>query len=153
MSKSKNWSNDTTRISEKKGTLYLSMIRDLFDNSIIAYRTGTEQSIRLVLETIRQARKKEAVAAELQLHSDQGFQYTSIAFYSIWRFRFTQSGRHFPFCLDGSGFAVVRYRHRGKVIPCPAGEAGIVWRFRLYTKLSALPRVHLAADAPIPRFH
>ncbi|GEM_PF-6043386 len=108
------------------------MIRDLFDNSIIAYRTGTEQSIRLVLETIRQARKKEAVAAELQLHSDQGFQYTSIAFYSIWQFRFTQSGRHFPFCLDGSGFAVVRYRHRGKVKLESSGDFAFTQNFRRY---------------------
>ena len=54
--------------------LYLSMIRDLNDNSIVAYKTGTEQTVNLVLDTIRLAMKleKKRVAAELQLHSDQG---------------------------------------------------------------------------------
>ena len=63
--------------------LYLSMIRDLYDNSIIAYKMGTQQSIHLVEKTIRAAAKKEAVTAKLQLHSDQGFQYTSQAYFTL----------------------------------------------------------------------
>ena len=63
--------------------MYLSVIRDLYDNSIVAYKTGTEQNINLVLSTIRDARKKEKVTAELQLHSDQGFQYTSTAYFKL----------------------------------------------------------------------
>ncbi len=59
------------------------MIRDLYDNSIVAYKTGTEQNINLVLQTIRAAKKKEKVTAELQLHSDQGFQYTSQAYFKL----------------------------------------------------------------------
>ncbi len=56
--------------------LYLSMIRDLYDNSIAACKTGTEQTVNLVLGTIRLAMKQEKkkVAAELRLHSDQGAQ-------------------------------------------------------------------------------
>ena len=61
----------------------LPIIRDLYDNSIVAYKMGTEQNINLVLSTIRAAKKKEKVTAELQLHSDQGFQYTSQAYYSL----------------------------------------------------------------------
>ena len=61
----------------------LSVIRDLFDNSIVAYKTWTEQNINLVLSTIRMARKNEKVTAELQLHSDQGFQYTSQAYFKL----------------------------------------------------------------------
>ena len=64
-------------------TLYLSVIRDLYDNSIVAYKTGTEQNINLVLSTIRAAKRKENVTAELQLHSDQGFQYTSQAYFNL----------------------------------------------------------------------
>lgn len=63
--------------------LYLSIIRDFFDLSIVAYKTGTEQSVNLVLDTIREAVQKEKVAVELQLHSDQGFQYTSHAYFSL----------------------------------------------------------------------
>ena len=71
------WVTDISYIHTKQGVLYLSVIRDLFDNSIVAYKTGTEQNINLVLSTIREAKKREKVTAELQLHSDQGFQYTS----------------------------------------------------------------------------
>ena len=61
------------------------MIRDLYDNSIVAYKTGTQQTVNLVLDTIRLAMKQQekAVAAELQLHSDQGFQYTSRAYFNL----------------------------------------------------------------------
>ena len=77
------WVTDISYIHTKQGVLYLSIIRDLFDNSIVAYKTGTEQNVNLVLSTIKSAMKKEKVTAELQLHSDQGFQYTSNAYYSL----------------------------------------------------------------------
>ena len=67
-----------------QGVLYLSVIRDLYDNSIIAYKTGTTQTVNLVLDTIRLAMQSEKkVAAELQLHSDQGSQYTSQAYFDL----------------------------------------------------------------------
>ena len=74
-----------TDIYTKQGVLYLSIIRDLYDNSIIAYKTGTQQTVNLVLDTVHQAMKQEKkrVAAELQLHSDQGFQYTSAAYFNL----------------------------------------------------------------------
>ena len=77
------WVTDISYIQTKQGVLYLSIIRDLFDNSIVAYKTGTDQSVTLVLDTIRDAKQKEKVTGELQLHSDQGFQYTSHAYFSL----------------------------------------------------------------------
>ena len=79
------WVTDISYIQTKEGVLYLSMIRDLYDNSIVAYKTATQQTINLVLDTIRLAMKKEKkkVAAELQLHSYQGFQYTSTAYFKL----------------------------------------------------------------------
>ena len=79
------WVTDISYIHTKEGVLYLSMIRDLYDNSIVAYKTATRQTVNLVLDTIRLAMKKEKerVAAELQLHSDQGFQYTSTAYFKL----------------------------------------------------------------------
>ena len=79
------WVTDISYIHTKEGVLYLSMIRDLYDNSIIAYKTASRQTVNLVLDTIRLAMKKEKkkVAAELQLHSDQGFQYTSQAYFKL----------------------------------------------------------------------
>lgn len=79
----KKWVTDISYISTSQGFLYLSIIRDLFDNSIVAYKTSPQQTVNLVLETIRAAVQKEAVAGELQLHSDQGFQYTSQAYFNL----------------------------------------------------------------------
>ena len=77
------WVTDISYIRTGQGFLYLSIIRDLYDNSIVAYKTGTEQTIHLILNTILAARRKEKVTAELQLHSDQGFQYTSPAYFKL----------------------------------------------------------------------
>ena len=77
------WVTDISYIKTGQGFLYLSIIRDLYDNSIVAYKTGTSQNINLVLSTIRAAKKKEKVTGSLHLHSDQGFQYTSQAYYSL----------------------------------------------------------------------
>ena len=80
------WVTDISYIPTKQGFLYLSVIRDLYDNSIVAYKTGTDQTVNLVLSTIRAAKRKEKVTAELQLHSDQGFQYTSQAYFKLTQF-------------------------------------------------------------------
>ena len=79
------WVTDISYIHTKEGVLYLSMIRDLYDNSIVAYKTATQQTVSLVLDTIRLAMEKEKkrVAAELQLHSDQGFPYTSQGYFNL----------------------------------------------------------------------
>ena len=77
------WVTDISYIRTGQGFLYLSIIRDLYDNSIVAYKTGTEQNINLVLNTIKAAKRKEKVTAELHLHSDQGFQYTSQAYFKL----------------------------------------------------------------------
>ena len=77
------WVTDISYIRTGQGFLYLSVIRDLYDNSIVAYKTGTAQTVNLVLNTIRAAKRNEKVTAELQLHSDQGFQYTSPAYFKL----------------------------------------------------------------------
>ena len=77
------WVTDISYIKTDEGFLYLSVIRDLYDNSIVAYKTAKQQSIKLVLDTIKAAKRKEKVTGELQLHSDQGFQYTSHAYFNL----------------------------------------------------------------------
>lgn len=79
------WVTDISYIHTKQGVLYLSMIRDLYDNSIVAYKTGTDQTVNLVLDTIHLAMKqvKKKAAEELQLHSDQGAQYASQAYFEL----------------------------------------------------------------------
>ena len=79
------WVTDISYIQTGEGVLYLSMIRDLFDQRIVAYKTATRQTVNLVLDTIHLAMRttKKRAAEELQLHSDQGFQYTSHAYFQL----------------------------------------------------------------------
>ena len=97
------WVTDISCIHTAQGVLYLSAIRDLFDNSIVAYKTGNEQTVNLVLNTVKTAKEKETVAAELQLHSDQGFQYTSHAYFNlIQEYNITPSMSRRGNCLDNA---------------------------------------------------
>lgn len=77
------WVTDISYIQTGEGTLYLSIIRDLYDNSIVAYRLAKQQTAQLVLDTIRLAMDNTKAAGELLLHSDQGLQYTSHAYFSL----------------------------------------------------------------------
>jgi len=96
------WVTDISYIHTAQGVLYLSVIRDLFDNSIVAHRTGTEQTVNLVLNTIKDAKRKTA-AAEVQLHSDQGFQYTSQGYFNLTqKYRITPSMSRKGNCLDNA---------------------------------------------------
>lgn len=117
------WVTDISYIHTKQGVLYLSMIRDLYDNSIVAYKTGTQQTVNLVLDTIRLAMKEEKkkVAAELHLHSDQGFQYTSQAYFNLTQeYGITQSMSRRGNCYDNAMaenfFSILKteciYRHK-----------------------------------------
>lgn len=97
------WVTDITYIHTKEGVLYLSAIRDLYDYSIVSYKTGTDQSINLVTNTIKEALKKEEVTDGLVLHSDQGFQYTSQAYYRLTKeYGITQSMSRRGNCLDNA---------------------------------------------------
>jgi len=99
------WVTDISYIHTGQGVLYLSMIRDLYDNSIVSYKTATQQTVNLVLDTIRLAmrREKKRVAAELQLHSDQGGQYTSQEYFDLTkRYGITPSMSRRGNCYDNA---------------------------------------------------
>jgi transposase InsO family protein len=75
------WVTDISYIRTKEGTLYLSAIKDLYDNFIVAYDMGATQDNTLVLRTIQKAKKE--VADGLILHSDQGGQYASHDYFDL----------------------------------------------------------------------
>ena len=52
------WVTDISYIKTGQGVLYLSVIRDLYDNSIVAYKIGTEQNVNLVLSTNQSSQEK-----------------------------------------------------------------------------------------------
>lgn len=121
------WVTDISYIQTKEGVLYLSMIRDLYDNSIVAYKTASQQTVNLVLDTIRLAVKKEKkrVAAELQLHSDQGFQYTSQAYFKLTQSygitpSMSRKGNPYDNAMAENFFSILKteciYRHKPKTL-------------------------------------
>ena len=77
------WVTDISYIPTKQGNCYLSIIRDLYDNRIVAYKLAKNMTVKLVLDTIKMAKRKEKVTAELQLHSDQGAQYVSHEYFTL----------------------------------------------------------------------
>jgi transposase InsO family protein len=79
------WVTDVTYIPTQQGWAYLSTIKDLFDGFIVAHQVGKDNSLALVLNTLKQAKQKEKVTDGLILHSDQGRQYTSQAYFVLTR--------------------------------------------------------------------
>jgi putative transposase len=77
------WVTDVTYIPTQEGWAYLSTIKDLFDNFIVAHEFGRDNSIALVQQNLRKAKQKEKVTDGLILHSDQGQQYTSQAYFVL----------------------------------------------------------------------
>jgi transposase InsO family protein len=77
------WVTDISYIPTRQGNCYLSVIRDLYDESIVAYKLSKDMTVKLVLDTIKLAKKKEKVTDSLQLHSDQGSQYVSHEYYLL----------------------------------------------------------------------
>ena len=77
------WVTDISYIPTGEGFLYLSVIKDLYDKSIVGYRYATQMPAKLVLDTIRDAVGKTSRCGNLILHSDNGFQYASIPYYNI----------------------------------------------------------------------
>lgn len=75
------WVTDISYIFTKQGVLYLSMIKDLYDNFIVSFDMATSQDMQLVFRTIEKAKRE--VADGLILHSDQGFQYTSLGYFNL----------------------------------------------------------------------
>jgi transposase InsO family protein len=72
---------DVSYIYSQEGRMYLSVIKDLFDNSIIAYQVSKFNDLKLVMDNVVQVvDDKWNPTMTCTLHSDQGFQYTNIVY-------------------------------------------------------------------------
>jgi len=75
------WVTDITYIPTlEDGWCYLSTIQDLHTKKIISWTFGQDMSETLVLDTLYKAIKRYLNKTPLVLHSDQGSQYTSLAY-------------------------------------------------------------------------
>ena len=72
---------DVSYIYSQQGRMYLSVIKDLFDNSIIAYQVSKFNDLKLVMDNVGQIIDNNwDPTVTCTLHSDQGFQYTNIIY-------------------------------------------------------------------------
>lgn len=68
---------DITYLPTKNGFLYLSAIQDLYNNEIVALTISERNNLDLVMDTLTEKRN----VYRSMIHSDQGFQYTSIKYH------------------------------------------------------------------------
>lgn len=72
---------DVSYIYSQEGRMYLSVIKDLYDNSIIAYQTSKYNDLMLVMDNLKKAVGDNWDPTHFcVLHSDQGFQYTNLLY-------------------------------------------------------------------------
>ena len=81
--RNKFWVTDITYIPVAGGMVYLCTVLDLCGRAVLSWRTGSSMTSSLVVDTVRDALKKEKVTDGLALHSDQGSQYTSRAYFDL----------------------------------------------------------------------
>jgi transposase InsO family protein len=77
------WVTDITYIATQQGWAYLSTVKDLYGGYIVAHLMSLSNSVALVTRTLKLAYEKEKVTDGLILHSDQGQQYTSHAYFAL----------------------------------------------------------------------
>ncbi|WP_063847572.1 IS3 family transposase [Bacillus sp. FJAT-28004] len=77
------WVTDVTQYRIGDVWLYLSAIKDLCQNEIVAYQTSHHNDKQLVLQTFSKAFEKEKDVTGLIVHSDQGSQYTSYDYHDM----------------------------------------------------------------------
>ena len=92
------WVTDITDIHTAKGMVYMCAVMDLCGKMVLAYRIGTDMTTSLVTDTIRDAKQKEMVTDGLALHSDQGSQYTSQAYFDLVKSYHIQPSMSSPGC-------------------------------------------------------
>jgi transposase InsO family protein len=96
------WVTDITYIPFNGQRLYLSVIYDLFNNEVVAYKISKRNDLKLVTDTVKAAIKKRNVNGVL-LHGDQGFQYTSKQYNQLLqRYNITASMSRKGNCLDNA---------------------------------------------------
>ena len=97
------WVTDITYIHTRQGTLYLSVIKDLYDGFIVSHQTSPNNSVELVIATLRQALQHQLIVHQLALHSDQGNQYRSHEYFLLTQEQLISASMSRPgHCLDNA---------------------------------------------------
>ena len=78
------WATDITEFKCAEGKLYLSPIKDLFNNEMIAYDFARSPNLEQITRMMKQAVARLEGAKPI-LHSDQGWQYQTRGYQNILR--------------------------------------------------------------------
>lgn len=71
------WVTDITYIWTVAGFVYLSSIMDLYSRKIVAWKLSDTLELPFVLETVKEALRRQNIKEPLIIHSDRGVHYTS----------------------------------------------------------------------------
>jgi putative transposase len=94
------WLTDVTELKYGNGKkAYLSAILDLHDNTVVSYVLGHSNNNSLVFQTVKLA-LRATPGSNPMLHSDRGFQYTSLQFKRLFGEKLTQSMSRVGRCID-----------------------------------------------------
>ena len=77
------WGTDITYINTKKGFVYLAVIKDFFDGTILGHALSRNLSPQMILQAVRLASSNSQAIEGVILQSDQGYQFQSFAYRSL----------------------------------------------------------------------
>ena len=77
------WGTDITYINTRKGFVYLAVIKDFFDGTILGHALSRNLSPKMVLQAVRLATSSIQTAQGVILQSDRGFQFQTDAYRSL----------------------------------------------------------------------
>ena len=97
------WAGDITYIWSGKRWVYLAVVMDLFARKPVGWAISLSPDSALVKKALILAFESRGEPKGVMFHSDQGCQYTSLAFrQQLWRYRIEQSMSRRGNCWDNS---------------------------------------------------
>jgi len=74
------WAADISYVATREGWLYLAVVLDAYSRKVVGWAMAGHLRTELVLDALDMALRRRRPTAGLVHHSDQGCQYTSVAF-------------------------------------------------------------------------
>jgi len=97
------WASDITYIPTTRGWLYLAVVMDLYARRVVGWACAERADGDLVQTALAQAWESRQRPRQVLFHSDQGTQYTSLAFSALLgRYGMTQSLSRRGNCWDNA---------------------------------------------------
>lgn len=97
------WCGDITYIWAGRCWIYLAVIIDLYARRVVGWALSAHPDSALVIHALERAYQQRGKPSGVLFHSDQGVQYTSMAYRQrLWRYRMRQSMSRRGNCWDNA---------------------------------------------------